>query len=49
MGALVLNYICLKIFVDGLGFYPTPSKILAAFIVVAYSYLLQNKFSFKTV
>lgn len=49
MGALLLNYICLKVFVDGLGFYPTPSKILATFIVVAYSYLLQNKFSFKTV
>lgn len=47
MGALLLNYICLKIFVDGLGFYPTPSKVLTAFIVVAYSYLLQNKFSFK--
>ncbi|MEM0519225.1 MULTISPECIES: GtrA family protein [Aequorivita] len=49
MGALVLNYICLKIFVDGFGFYPTPSKILTAFIVVAYSYLLQNKFSFKRI
>ncbi len=49
MGALLLSYICLKIFVDGLGFFPTPSKVLTAFIVVAYSYLLQNKFSFKVV
>ena len=49
MGALVVNYICLKIFVDGFGFYPTPSKIITVFITVAYSYLLQNKFSFKVV
>lgn len=49
MGALVLNYICLKLLVDGLGFYPTPSKILTTVIVVVYSYLLQNGFSFKSV
>lgn len=49
MGALVLNYICLKLLVDGLGFYPTPSKILTTVIVVIYSYLLQNGFSFKSV
>ncbi|MCG2418556.1 GtrA family protein [Aequorivita sp. F47161] len=49
MGALVLNYICLKIFVDGFGFYPTPSKVLTTFIVVIYSYLLQNAFSFKRI
>lgn len=49
MGALVLSYICMKFFVDLLGFYPTPSKILTVFIAVAYSYILQNKFSFKVV
>lgn len=49
MGALVLNYICLKILVDLFGFYPTPSKIITVFVTVAYSYLLQNKFSFKVV
>lgn len=49
MGALVLSYICMKFFVDLLGFYPTPSKILTVFIAVAYSYLLQNRFSFKVV
>lgn len=49
MGALVVNYICLKILVDGFGFYPTPSKIITVFITVAYSYILQNKFSFKVV
>ncbi|WP_271424347.1 GtrA family protein [Aequorivita sinensis] len=49
MGALVLSYMCMKFFVDLLGFYPTPSKILTVFIAVAYSYILQNKFSFKVV
>ena len=49
MGALVLSYVCMKFFVDLLGFYPTPSKILTVFIAVAYSYILQNKFSFKVV
>ncbi|WP_310992689.1 GtrA family protein [Aequorivita marina] len=49
MGALVVNYICLKLLVDGFGFYPTPSKIITVFVTVAYSYLLQNKFSFKVV
>lgn len=47
MGALLLSYICMKIFVDALEFYPTPSRFLTVIITVAYSYLLQNKFSFK--
>lgn len=47
MGALVLSYICMKILVDLFGFYPTPSKIITVFVTVAYSYFLQNKFSFR--
>lgn len=47
MGALVLSYVAMKFLVDLLGFYPTPSKILTIFVTVGYSYLLQNKFSFK--
>ena len=47
MGALVLSYICMKILVDLFGFYPTPSKMLTVFVTVTYSYLLQNRFSFK--
>lgn len=46
-GAVILSYICMKLFVDLLGFYPTPSKIMSIFITVAYSYVLQNKFSFS--
>src|SRR5690554_707015 len=47
MGALILGYVSMKFFVDLLGFYPTPSKLLTAIITVGYSYILQNKFSFK--
>lgn len=47
MGALVLSYVCMKILVDVLGFYPTPSRLLTVIVTVTYSYLLQNKFSFK--
>ncbi len=47
MGSLLLSYICMKILVDLLEFYPTPSRFLTVIITVIYSYLLQNRFSFK--
>src|SRR5690554_1692535 len=47
MGALLLSYVLMKFFVDLLGFYPTPSKLLTIIATVGYSYLLQNKFSFR--
>ncbi len=47
-GAIVLNYVFLKIFVDYAGLYATLSKALTTIIVVIYSYLLQRYFSFKT-
>lgn len=47
LGALGISYLCMKFFVDGLGFYPTPSRILTIAISVVYSYLLQSRFSFK--
>lgn len=47
LGAIVLNYAFMKIFVDMLEFYPTPSKIITTGIALVYSYTLQNKFSFK--
>ncbi len=43
---LVLNYLCLKFFVDSLGWYPTPSKIATTFFVVVFSYLSQKNFTF---
>ncbi len=46
-GCLLLNYAFLKFFVDMLGFYPTPSKILTTFFVVAFSYVTQKNFTFR--
>ncbi len=47
MGSLLLSYLCMKVLVDVLEFYPTPSRFLTVIITVLYSYLLQSKFSFK--
>lgn len=47
MGGLILSYICMKFFVDLLGIYPTPSRILTIFITVIYGYIMQSKFTFK--
>ncbi|MCB0689669.1 MAG: GtrA family protein [Saprospiraceae bacterium] len=49
MGAIVLSYLLMKLFVDGLHFYPTPSRLISIMITVIYSYVLQNKFSFRIV
>ncbi len=46
-GCLLLNYVFLKLFVEIFGWYPTPSKILTTFFVVAFSYVSQKNFTFK--
>lgn len=48
-GAILLNYVFLKLFVEYFGFYATLSKAFTTVIVVIYSYLSQRYFSFKTV
>lgn len=47
MVCIVLNYVLLKLFVEGLGWYPTPSMVITTGIVVLFSYLSQRHFSFK--
>lgn len=47
LGAIVIGYLLMKLFVDMMGIYPTPSKLLTIIIAVIYSYLLQNYFSFS--
>ncbi|MCT4647603.1 MAG: GtrA family protein [Carboxylicivirga sp.] len=47
MGAIFLNYLLLKLFVEVAGLYPTFSKILTTIVVVAYSYVCQKYFTFK--
>ncbi len=47
-GAILLNYLFLKLFVEVFGIYPTPSKIITTIFVVTYSYFTQRFYSFKT-
>lgn len=47
LGCIVINYTCLKLFVDVLGWYPTPSMFLNTFIVILFSYFAQRYFSFR--
>ena len=46
-GSLVINYALLKVFVEVLGFWDTPSQMLASVIIVGYSYLMQKYFAFR--
>ncbi len=48
LGSIIINYIFLKLFVEKMGFYPTPSKILTTFISIVYSFIAQKYFTFKT-
>lgn len=47
-GSVALNYLFLKLFVDGFGWYALPSKLATTLIVIAYSYMAQKHFTFKT-
>jgi putative flippase GtrA len=47
-GNLAVNYFGLKLFVDVMHFFPTPSKMLITVITVVLSYIFQNKFTFRT-
>ena len=49
LGCLFLNYGFLKLFVDIFGWYPTPSKMITTFFVVAFSYITQKNYTFKAV
>jgi putative flippase GtrA len=44
---LLINYIGLKILVEKLHFFPTPSKLIITVITVICSYIGQKKFTFK--
>lgn len=47
-GSFFLNYIFLKIFVEYMNIYPTPSKILTTLICVCYSFVAQKYFTFRS-
>ena len=46
IGSIVINYICMKLFVETFDFWPTPSKMLTTVISVVYSYLAARYFTF---
>lgn len=44
---LLINYLGLKLLVEVLNFYPTPSKMVVTVICTVFSYFSQKKFTFK--
>ncbi|MEO5649308.1 MAG: GtrA family protein [Ginsengibacter sp.] len=46
---LFLNYAILNVLVQYLNFYPTIAKAFAIVIIVAFSYVSQKHFTFKTI
>lgn len=47
VGSLAVNYICMKLFVEACGIWPTPAKALTTAVCVVYSYLAGRYFTFK--
>lgn len=45
--SILLNYLFLKLFIEQIGWYPTPSMILSTGFVILFSYFSQTNFSFK--
>lgn len=46
-GSFVVNYFALKLFVDGVGIFPTIAKPIADGVTVIYSYLTARFFTFS--
>ena len=45
---LLINYLGLKLLVDIIGFFPTPSKLIVTVLTTIFSYFSQKKFTFKS-
>lgn len=46
VGSVVINYVCMKFFVEALHIWPTPSKMITTAVSVIYSYLAARYFTF---
>ena len=46
-GSILINYICLKIFVEAVALPAEIAKIITICITVVYSYIMQKHFTFK--
>lgn len=47
MACIFLNYVFLKLFVEGMGWWPLPAKLATTVLVVAFSYFSQKNFAFR--
>ncbi len=47
VGSILLNYVCIKLFVEVVGIWPTPAKALTTAVCVVYSYLSGRYFTFR--
>lgn len=47
VGSIVINYVCMKLFVESFHLWPTPSKMLTTVISVVYSYFAARYFTFR--
>ena len=47
IGSLALNYVCMKLFVEHLNIWPTPSKVITTAVSVCYSFLMGKFYTFS--
>jgi putative flippase GtrA len=47
LGAILLNYFFLKVFIESFGIHAVPAKVLTTVVVVSFSYYSQKHFTFK--
>ena len=47
VGAILLNYVLMKFFVEHCNLWPTPSKVLTTIISSLYSFLMAKYFTFR--
>ncbi len=47
LGAIVLNYCCMKLFVEGFHIWATPSKLMTTLISSLYSFLAARYYTFR--
>lgn len=46
-GALAINYVCMKLLVESLGLWATPSKMITTLVSAAYSFLAAKFYTFR--
>ncbi len=49
VGSILLNYLCMKLFVEWCGVWATPSKMLTTLVCAIYSYLAGRYYTFTAI